>query len=98
MRLEFRGNLERLYTDPGYRPKGYGPNLIRAYRKAVGLLKDADREAELRNFRGLNLEKLKGQREGQWSVRLDKQWRLILTFDKKSDGTVVVVIEIVDYH
>ena len=43
---------------------------------------------------GNRLEKLKGHREGQWSVRINDQWRLCFRFE---DGDAWDV-EIVDYH
>lgn len=43
---------------------------------------------------GNRLEPLKGDRAGQWSVRINVQWRLCFRF---SDGDAVDV-EIVDYH
>jgi len=40
------------------------------------------------------LEALKGDRKGQWSVRINDQWRLCFRF---SSGRALDV-EIVDYH
>ena len=40
------------------------------------------------------LEALKGDRKGQWSIRIDNQWRLCFRF---TDGDAFDV-EIVDYH
>lgn len=40
------------------------------------------------------LEALSGDREGQWSVRINDQWRLCFRFE---DGDAFDV-EIVDYH
>jgi proteic killer suppression protein len=40
------------------------------------------------------LESLKGERAGQWSVRINAQWRVCFRF---SDGDAQDV-EIVDYH
>ncbi len=40
------------------------------------------------------LEKLLGDREGQWSIRINSQWRICFTF---ADGHAFDV-EIVDYH
>jgi proteic killer suppression protein len=40
------------------------------------------------------LEALKGDRKGQWSIRIDNQWRLCFRF---MDGDAIDV-EIVDYH
>ena len=41
-----------------------------------------------------NLEKLKGNREGQYSVRINSRWRICF---KWKDGDVQEV-EITDYH
>jgi len=43
---------------------------------------------------GNRLEALKGNRSGQWSVRINAQWRVCFRF---SDGDALDV-EIVDYH
>jgi proteic killer suppression protein len=40
------------------------------------------------------LEALKGDRKGQWSIRINDQWRVCFVWD---DGQVFDV-EIVDYH
>jgi len=40
------------------------------------------------------LEKLTGDREGTFSIRINKQFRLCFTFD----GTNAVDVEITDYH
>jgi proteic killer suppression protein len=40
------------------------------------------------------LEKLKGDRKGQWSIRINDQWRVCFRFE---DGNAFDV-EIVDYH
>ena len=99
MRLVFLDDdLGRLYVEPDVQLKRYGVDLVRAYRKQVGLLAEVSSEAELRNFKSLRLEKLKGDRAGQHSIRLNDQWRLILEFHTDDEGRSVVIIEIVDYH
>lgn len=40
------------------------------------------------------LEKLKGKRLGQWSIRINDQWRLCFVWT----GTNAYEVEIVDYH
>jgi toxin HigB-1 len=40
------------------------------------------------------LEKLKGRREGQWSIRINDQWRLWFEWR----GVDAFNVEIVDYH
>jgi proteic killer suppression protein len=43
---------------------------------------------------GNRLESLKGDRRGQWSIRVNDQWRICFAWD----GTRTVAIEVVDYH
>jgi toxin HigB-1 len=40
------------------------------------------------------LEKLKGDRAGQWSIRINDQWRICFTWQAGHASDV----EIVDYH
>lgn len=99
MRLVFVDDeLRRLYTEPDFHLKRLGSDLVRSYRKQVALLASVSSEAELRNFKALRLEKLKGERAGWHSIRLNDQWRLILQFRTDDDGKLVVIIEIADYH
>lgn len=49
---------------------------------------------DLRNPPANHLETLKGNRKGQWSIRINQQWRICFRWD---DGNVYEV-EIVDYH
>lgn len=99
MRFEFGDSLlRRLYSDPNYRQKRLGPDLVRAFRKNVGLIGAVGDEQELRQHKALHLERLRGDRDGQSSVRLNGQWRLILEFVTHENGRLAVIIEIVDYH
>jgi proteic killer suppression protein len=54
----------------------------------------ARRVADLAIPPGNRLEKLAGDRAGQWSVRINDQWRIC--FDWREDAAHEV--EIVDYH
>jgi proteic killer suppression protein len=42
------------------------------------------------------MEKLKGDRKGQWSVRINDQWRICFAWQDGAAGPSDV--EIVDYH
>ena len=58
--------------------------------EAAGSLKD------LAAFRGNRLEALYGDRKGQYSIRINDQWRICFEWPKGSPGPTNV--EIVDYH
>ena len=45
---------------------------------------------------GSRLEALKGRRKGQWSIRINDQWRICFEWPEGSLGPTGV--EIVDYH
>ena len=49
---------------------------------------------DLKNPPGNRLEKLKGDGEGQWSIRINDQYRVCFGWDGKDAWDV----EIVDYH
>jgi proteic killer suppression protein len=48
----------------------------------------------LRSPPGNRLEALKGNRRGQWSIRINDQWRVCFRWTEKGPADV----EIVDYH
>lgn len=99
MRIHFESDeLQRLYEDPNYVARQFGPDVIKAFRKKVGFLYAAGSELDLRNYRALRFEKLEGDRAGQHSIRLNMQWRLVLRLESDRDGRVLIIIEIVDYH
>ena len=99
MRISFRDDeLRRLYEEADLRVPRLGPDVVRTFRKKVGFVEAAHSELDLRNYRALHFEKLAGNRKGQHSIRLNDQWRLILTIESDPGGRLVVIIEIVDYH
>ena len=67
-------------------------------RKAEMKLDQLDAATSLRdlNLPGNRLEALKGNRKGQYSIRVNDQWRICFEWPKTSDGPTN--IEIVDYH
>ena len=65
----------------------------RAYAKLLQI-HVADKLADLRGIPGNRLERLKGDREGQYSIRVNNQWRICFAW---LEGDAYDV-EIVDYH
>ncbi len=47
-------------------------------------------------FPSLRAEKLSGKRKGQWSIRINNQWRICFKWDAKQ--IIVTAVEITDYH
>lgn len=64
-----------------------------AIRK-LALLNVAGSIEDLRVPPGNRLEALKGKRQGQWSIRINAQWRICFRFESRN----AIDVEIVDYH
>jgi proteic killer suppression protein len=66
----------------------------RGAERKLGMLHRAVQIDDLRVPPNNRLEKLSGDREGQWSIRINDQWRVCFVW---RDGEAFEV-EIVDYH
>ncbi|MEX2283395.1 MAG: type II toxin-antitoxin system RelE/ParE family toxin [Gemmatimonadota bacterium] len=98
MEIEFDDDdLKKLYTDRTF-TGGWAPAIVRGFRKVMFIVVNAPDEGDLYAMRSLNFEKLKGDREGQHSLRINKQWRLIVELRGTGKNKRIGVIEIVDYH
>lgn len=98
MEVEFEdSSLLKLESDPTY-DAGYDRAVVKAFRMRMQMIRAADDERAFRALKSLHFEKLKGDRSGQHSMRLNDQWRLILKFKRLDDSKVVVIISITDYH
>jgi proteic killer suppression protein len=90
-------SLDRLETDAAY-SAGFGNTVVKAYRKAMQHVRAATDERTFYARRSFRFEKLQGGREGQHSMRLNDQWRLIIELRAEGAKKVVHVVEIADYH
>lgn len=66
-------------------------------RRAILRLNQIDHAATLEEVRpppSNRLEALRGDRAGQWSIRINEQWRICFRFE----GRDAFDVEIVDYH
>ena len=69
-------------------------DLRRVMLRKLGLVDAAVRLDELRVPPGNRLEKLLGGRAGQYSIRINDQWRICFRWT----GRDAEAVEIVDYH
>jgi toxin HigB-1 len=78
----------------GSRPRDFPPDLVSAAKRKLRAIEAAEALTDLAKIPGNRLEKLKGNRAGQWSIRINDQWRICFLW--KTDGAHDV--EVVDYH
>lgn len=70
------------------------PDIQRVARRKLVYLDEADRLSDLKAPPGNRLERLKGSRSGQHSIRINDQWRLCFRWK----GSDAFSVEITDYH
>lgn len=75
-------------------PTSFPVEIYRRALKKLLHLHAATRIEDLQVPPGNHLEKLSGNREGQWSLRINKQYRICFIW---KDGSAHEV-EIIDYH
>jgi toxin HigB-1 len=85
-------DTERLFRREPVRR--FPTDLRRVMLRKLVVLDAAESLEDLRSPPGNRLEKLRGDREGQHSIRVNDQWRICFTW---TDGDAHHV-EIVDYH
>lgn len=83
---------ERFYTTG--KSRKFPPEIQVRAGKRLTQLNAATRIEDLRLPPSNQLEALKGDRKGQWSIRVNEQWRICFKFVKGD----VFDVEIVDYH
>ncbi len=97
--MEFRfgdDELLRLYTEADYLGK-FPKEVVTAFRRRMQQIVAAEDERLFYAIKSLHFEKLQGRGE-QRSMRLNKQWRLIVEIEKGKPKNTIVVVAIEDYH
>ena len=73
-------------------------SVINACRQKLVVIRAAPDVRTLRNWKSLHYEKLRGERSGQRSIRINRQWRLVFTLDQESEPPKLTVLAVEDYH
>ena len=78
----------------GKAPKGFPSDISRAAIRKLTMIENAVVLDDLRSPPGNRLEALSGDRAGQYSIRINDQWRVCFVWSSEGPRDV----EIVDYH
>ena len=78
----------------GHRSRRLPPDIQAAAKRKLRYLDAAEALDELRVPPANRLEALKGDRTGQHSIRINRQWRVCFRWE----GCDAFAVEIVDYH
>jgi proteic killer suppression protein len=94
MILSYRDKRTRAFAEGQHVPAF--ETFRRQAEKRLDRLEAAPHLQALRGFPGNRLESLKGNRKGQYSIRINDQWRICFEWPEGDPGPSEV--EIVDYH
>ena len=97
MEIRFRTRkLKKQYANHQEAEKAYGKDVARKFILRVNIIKKARDIEELKRLPGLRCHELKGNRKGQWAVKLTGFYRLIFTLE--DDCMEIARIEEVSKH
>ena len=91
---QYRDKRLQLFAD-GERVREF-QSFERQLKKRLAVLEDAQDINDLRLLPSNRLEALTGDRKGQFSIRINKQWRLCFEWPEGENRPFN--IEVVDYH
>ncbi len=77
----------------------YHKEVVENFLQVMRLIESGKQdERTIRSIIALRLHKLKGDRKGQMGIKLSDQFRLVIAINETSEGKIVTILEIVDYH
>lgn len=94
MIVRFKSDQTKRIFD-GLRSRHYPPEIQKIALRKLLLIDAATSVNDLRIPPGNRLEKLGGNRLGQYSIRINDQWRICFVWTEENNADQV---EIVDYH
>ncbi len=100
MRYRFRSTkLQQLYETED-EARRYPPEVVDGFVEVMSFIRAAVDERDLYALKGFHFEKLKGARgkAGERSLRLNKQWRLIVKVEQDSQGKLILILDIEKHY
>mgnify|MGYP001574727561 CR=1 FL=1 len=100
MRFRFRHKkIQQLYATE-VDARRYPPEVVDEFFAVMTIIKAAPDERDLYALKGLHFEKLKGERgkAGDRSLRLNKQWRLIVRLEQDAQGKLILILDIEKHY
>jgi len=100
LRFRFRTKTLQALYDEKKGAAEYPQGVVVAFFKALHIIESACDERDLYAFKRLHFEELQGSRrkQGQHSIRLNDQYRLILTVEQDQEGKYVLIISLEKHY
>lgn len=90
----FKDGRAKAVFDGQHPGKGFPSDLLRAAKRKLEMLEAATALNDLRTPPGNRLEALSGDRKGQYSIRVNDQFRLVFVWTEAGPAEVAFL----DYH
>lgn len=74
----------------------YQPDVIKRYKRCVDYLKWAEKKEELYRINSLNFEALRGDKKGNFSIRVSDKYRLEFTLTEVVEELLLSICNIVE--
>lgn len=98
MRLVFATDILALIETDDAGATRFPVAVIKSARRKLTVLRAAIDDRSLRNWRSLRYERLKGNRDGQRSIRINDQYRMVFRIDEETEPPTITILSIEDYH
>jgi plasmid maintenance system killer protein len=86
-------DLKRFYEEGKSRNNEYPPGIIDRYIRRVDSIKAAEKFNDLYALQSLKFEKI--DNNNRYSMRINDQYRLEMTYESKKDGTMMIKIFVI---
>jgi len=99
MRFSFKANKIKSLYEYAKDAHKY-PNVVDDFFEVMDIIENVQNSREIYAFKSLRFEKLEGKRgkAEQRSLRLNKQYRLIVILRTDQQGEYLEILDIEDYH
>jgi proteic killer suppression protein len=74
----------------------FQPDIVKKYKDRIRFLMAASSKEELYPIKSLHFEALHGNKQGKYSVRVNKQYRIEFTLDENVEQPVLTICNIVE--
>ena len=88
--------LRQCFEDYHQAERRWGRAVARKYIQRVNLILDTQDFNGLRRIRSFRLHPLSGQRTGQFAIDLNRNWRVVLTYDEDEES--IRILEVTNHY
>lgn len=74
----------------------YQPQIVEKYKKRIETLQSVESPEKLYQFNSLHFEALQGDKEGIYSIRVDRKYRIEFTLNSECEEPLIIICNVVE--